>query len=241
MRAVKRHLPEILSALGLHLDAPQDADRFSRAFGELEFAISELLTERKLGPDLRGVFEAVDRHSRRDMERVLALDVAGDLPDAMVGDFVRRNVELIRTAGLGQLSEVRDLILQATQFQVSREDLEAELQSRYDVTKARANLIARDQVLKQNADLGQVRMKLAGVRKYVWSTAQDERVRGTPGGKWPKGTHYSLNGTVQTWDNPPIVDARKGRREHPGKDYQCRCVAIPVVDDLLYEGLGPDF
>lgn len=61
----------------------------------------------------------------------------------------------------------------------------------------------------------------AGVQEYIWSDSGDSRVR---------SGHHRLNGKKFRWDDPPVVDERTGRRCHPGEDFQCRCVAIPVFD-----------
>jgi SPP1 gp7 family putative phage head morphogenesis protein len=83
-------------------------------------------------------------------------------------------------------------------------------------------LIARDQILKANADLSRTRMQRVGVTRYRWSTSRDVRVR---------ADHAALEGTMQTFSDPPVVDQRTGRRANPGVDFQCRCVAIPVFDN----------
>lgn len=90
--------------------------------------------------------------------------------------------------------------------------------------KARARLIARDQVGKFNADMNQYRQQQLGAEEYIWTGSNDSRER---------PDHRRLNGTKQRWDKPPIVDRRTGRRAHPGKDYQCRCRAKMVVGDIL--------
>jgi SPP1 gp7 family putative phage head morphogenesis protein len=59
-----------------------------------------------------------------------------------------------------------------------------------------------------------------GVKKYIWSTANDIRVR---------DRHRSLNNKVFSYDDPPVVDKKSGRRANPGEDYNCRCVAIPYL------------
>lgn len=231
--AVEREIVPHLGVIAPGVKFDTD-DAFSRYFAGLEFAISDLLSAPKLAPSLLDNFGLIDRHSRAEMTRVLSIDAAGAIPGTAVNDYVRRNVELIRTAGLGQVEEVKTLILRATREQTSYEELSARLQRQYEITEARAKLIARDQVLKANSELNQIRAQAAGVTRYVWRTAQDERVRGTPGGKWPKGSHFGLNGTVHEWTDPPIVDAKTGRKEHPGRDYQCRCIADPMVDDILW-------
>lgn len=84
--------------------------------------------------------------------------------------------------------------------------------------EARAKLIARDQVLKYNAALTRERHKANGITHYIWRTAKDERVR---------SSHKALEGQVFAYDGTTPVGV------HPGEDYQCRCHAEPVIDDLL--------
>ncbi len=77
---------------------------------------------------------------------------------------------------------------------------------------------------------------------YRWLTANDERVR--------KPTHTRLHNKICRWDDDSVYadsieDARKGKWKSrgaagmyigtPGQDIQCRCVAIPVYDDILRE------
>ena len=95
-------------------------------------------------------------------------------------------------------------------------------------TRYRARLIARDQTSKMTTALNQVRQTECGIEEYVWRTAGDRRVVGTPGGKWDKptavhGNHYERDKKTFRWDTPPEDGA-------PGYAINCRCVAIPIID-----------
>lgn len=90
-----------------------------------------------------------------------------------------------------------------------------------DVTKRQAALIARDQVLKLNSAVTQKRHEAAGVTKYIWRTSGDGDVR---------PAHKALDGKTFTYDDPPVVDRKSGRRCRPGEDYQCRCTMEPVIE-----------
>jgi SPP1 gp7 family putative phage head morphogenesis protein len=89
------------------------------------------------------------------------------------------------------------------------------IEQRLKVSKSRAKLIARDQVSKAQGAFVEERMRAAGISRYRWRTAGDERVR---------ASHRALEGQVFSWNAPPSVG-------HPGHDINCRCVAIPVMDD----------
>jgi SPP1 gp7 family putative phage head morphogenesis protein len=78
-------------------------------------------------------------------------------------------------------------------------------------------LIARDQTSKLNGNLTRLRQEEIGVTRYKWSTAGDERVR---------PTHRANEGKIFEWANPP-------KTGHPSHEINCRCVAIPLLDDVL--------
>lgn len=99
------------------------------------------------------------------------------------------------------------------------EDLAAALEEELGISRRRAELIARDQVLAANAALTKQQHQDAGVEQYEWSTASDDRVR-------PE--HERVNGHVFRWDGEGAPGAGvKGASAHPGEAIQCRCVALP--------------
>jgi SPP1 gp7 family putative phage head morphogenesis protein len=132
--------------------------------------------------------------------------------------FIERNVALIDEARVRR--EVAAIIEAPIREGVRVEEIRAQIQERLNVTRSRAELIARDQTLKVYGQIQEARQTDAGIEEYDWSTSDDERVR---------ESHAALDGTRQRWDSPPVVDERTGRREHPGGDFQCRCAAIPVL------------
>jgi len=91
-----------------------------------------------------------------------------------------------------------------------------------------AALIASDQTSKIHTAVNKARNESIGIKKYIWRTAKDIRVVGTPGGTYPVGTaahgnHYEREGKVFYWDGPPSDG-------HPGWAIGCRCYAEPVID-----------
>lgn len=131
----------------------------------------------------------------------------------------KTNVDLIVTLGETQKSQLQDVLDQATDEGWHVKQLREEIQERFDVTKSHADLIARDQTLKLNSQLTKERQTSVGISEYIWSSSSDERVR---------EMHDKLDGTRQSWDDPPETN-EDGDHNHPGEDYQCRCVAVAVV------------
>lgn len=110
-----------------------------------------------------------------------------------------------------------------------------------NMTKTRARLITRDQIGKLNGTLSKRRQQEAGLDLYIWRTARDERVR---------ATHRPLNNKICRWDDSSVYadsieQALEGNWQNrftarmyvgiPGQDIQCRCVAIPVFDEIIEE------
>lgn len=189
------------------------------ASGEL----ASLFTSAEMTITIGRIWERVADHNRGEVGRVLG--ITGPLLDLDLRPDLDRwrgeNVRLIRSIGPEMLSDVLTEVTEAQAQGVRVEQLAERIQARFGVAESRAELIARDQVLKANADLTRVRMQRVGVARYRWSTSKDQRVR--------EG-HRALEGDVFAWSSPPVVDP-SGRRAHPGTDFQCRCVAIPILDD----------
>ena len=98
--------------------------------------------------------------------------------------------------------------------------LVSSIETDFQVSLNKARFLARQETSLLMSQYREERYKSAGVQKYRWLTAGDSRVR---------GYHKRLNGKIFTWDNPPVVDAT-GRRAHAGQDFNCRCIAVPIVD-----------
>lgn len=189
------------------------------------------------------VASKVDKHNAGEFDRVIGIN-ANQLSapiSASIDQFRETNVDLITSIPEDMLDEVSSVIEDAWEAGARVETLSDSILERFDVSESRADLIARDQTLKLNANLAQTRAQSAGLNRYVWSTSgQDERVRGNPTGLYPNPSktgrvtadHYHLDGKIFSYDDPPVVDERTGRTANPGEDYQCRCTAAPILDFL---------
>lgn len=150
-----------------------------------------------------------------------AMRVIGIRPsDLRIGTVIatRRdeNIRLVEKAYRSYAQDVRDIFEDHNTFGMRVEDIADLLLERGNVSESRAELIARDQTLKLNGAITQTRQENAGISRYTWSTSLDEAVR-------PE--HAILEGQDFDWTSPPAPG-------HPGEDIQCRCVAIPIIDEL---------
>lgn len=114
------------------------------------------------------------------------------------------------------------------------DNLISDIQHRNNVGRSKAKFLARQETGLFMSEYREQRFKAAGVTKYQWSTAHDSRVRPaadlSPREKLHSGNHRALDGRTFEYANPPIVDPHTGRRANPGRDYNCRCVDIPLME-----------
>ena len=185
-----------------------------------------LLTSKGLDTAILRAAEGADNHSRaawKKQAEALGLSPEGDdlFLAKRMRDFRAGNLRLIKSLCDEHVARVGK-VLAAAGRGTRVEEIARELQEATGASRARADLIARDQVLRLNSQVTEDRHRAAGITEYVWSASRDVRVR---------KRHKELDGTRQRYDDPPIVDERTGRRAHPGQDIQCRCCPIPVLPD----------
>jgi len=97
------------------------------------------------------------------------------------------------------------------------------IQDSYGVSINKARFLARQETNLLVSAMRQQRYTDAGFPRYKWKC-----VAGSP--KHPvRKMHKALDNTIQTWSSPPVVDEH-GNRKHPGQDYGCRCIAVPLVE-----------
>lgn len=185
-----------------------------------------LLTSRGLDTIMVRAAEGADKHSRAAWKlQAEALGLSPESDDLFLAkrlrDFRAGNLKLIKSLCAEHVARVGKVLADAGRG-TRVEEIARELQEATGASQARAQLIARDQVLSLNAQVTQDRHEAAGITEYTWSASRDVRVR---------KRHQDLDGTRQRYDDPPVVDLKTGRRAHAGQDFQCRCVAIPVLPD----------
>lgn len=201
---------------------PETIRRAQRAMAR---AARDLAGSKALQEALARAAKSVDNHSRaiwNAQAEALGLDVTGDdlFLSARMAGFRKENLGLIRSLCAEHVVRVGNVLRENAGARV--ETIARELQESVGVSRSKAQLLARDQVLKINGQLTRDRHEAAGITEYIWSASRDVRVR---------RRHKELDGTRHAYDDPPVVDERTGRKAHPGQDFRCRCVAIPVRAD----------
>lgn len=98
-----------------------------------------------------------------------------------------------------------------------------DIQAQYRTTESKAEFLARTETSIFMASFRKERLSEAGIRRYVWRTSDDQRVR---------DDHAYLNGRTFFYAMPPIADQATGTRANPGGIWNCRCMDQPVLEPL---------
>lgn len=150
-------------------------------------------------------------------------------------NIIDQNVGLIRSITEEKLPTFKNALVNAITQDAPVSEIAKMVRKNFKTTESKAHMIARDQVGKLNGALDEFHQKTIGVKRYRWRTVHDGAVRGNPGGKYPpkpgQNNHWKLDGKIFNWDKPPTM--ADGRKLNPKQDYQCRCYAEAVLDDII--------
>ncbi len=201
-------------------------DAFDAMHKQLEQKTESFGLRRKLEALAHLTRKLTIKEWKKVVKQTLGIDI---MDDYYMGEFYREalnvwvedNVNLIKTIPKDSLGRMKEIVQEGFKAGKTTTSIVKEIQRTYGIEKRHARLIARDQTAKLHGQLAKAQQTDAGVNEYTWSTSGDSRVR---------ERHRELNGKRFRWDDPPVVDTKTGRRAHPGEDYQCRCVALPVFD-----------
>jgi SPP1 gp7 family putative phage head morphogenesis protein len=194
----------------------------TRSISGLDLEVEEIFDPQDLAGQIDILASRVSKKGQLEFVRVIGISTRETGIAAQLDDFRDQNVDLVKSLAKTQLADLDSTLAQADAGAWRVEELAKELQTRFNVSKSKASLLANDQTLKLNGQLARTRQQNAGITKYIWTTSRDERVR---------ESHAELDGQTFSYDDPPITSP-DGRRGHPGDDFQCRCTAFPVLPEL---------
>lgn len=203
-----------------------EAKGAAEAFDVLKKRPKMPVNDEELAAEIKPHFDRINNYHRAAIidtfRRATGISVIPLLKEGPIQhalhERVRGNVALIKTIPRRLHASVYSKLTNALKTDpFNRQMLEGILTDEFKKSAGRARLIARDQTNKAVGQFTQLRHEQIGIQKYEWSSSGDQRVR---------PTHQANDGKIFSYDKPP---AKTG---HPGWDIQCRCVAIPVFEDL---------
>lgn len=170
-------------------------------------------------------FDGVAKTVNADLERTLKKVAVGVkfTPEQykIIKDEWQENLKLyVKDWSDEAVLSMRRQVTENIQAGNRAKSLEKVIMQKYNSSKKKAKFLARQETSLLVSKMRETRYKDSGLSRYIWVTNMDGRER---------DMHAALNGQIIDWANPPIVD-EQGNRKHAGEDFNCRCVAKPILD-----------
>lgn len=150
----------------------------------------------------------------------------------LLKSWATTNSRLIKSIPLNLLDDVATIIESGFRSGLALVEIKNQIKVRFNVSEAKAKLLARDQTAKLHSNYIRNEHLKLGIKNYIWLTAGDERVR---------HSHRVLNNKVCSWDDATIYkndingkwlskSSIGGVLKQVGEDYQCRCSIYAILE-----------
>lgn len=158
----------------------------------------------------------------KEIGRELRRELSSTPMQAAMQTLLQEQVDLITSLPTEAAERVHELTREMVMRSGRASEIVDEIMKTGEVTKSRANLIARTETARTSATITMRRAESIGSKGYIWRTAEDSDVR---------PSHRKMNGQFVPWGPPPLLS--DGTRAHAGMIYNCRCYMEPVIPDEL--------
>jgi SPP1 gp7 family putative phage head morphogenesis protein len=193
--------------MGIKEKSKPIADKTEKAFKQT--VLNPIAVQPNLTPEQQ-IF--VDQEYNQSVTRPIRLMLDNEFEDNISESLLYYTQE--------EVERLREMVANHVGRGAPRAELRRKVDARLGVGYNRAKFIARQETALYTSHLKQAKYRASGIKQYEWKTVGDGAVR---------HDHAELNRKVFSWNDPPIVDERTGRRAHPGEDFNCRCVAAPII------------
>lgn len=187
------------------------------------FQPAEIAGQVQLAPLFDSAIYKVEKEIQKTLRGITVQPQLSKEARAKIAEGYSENLQLyIKDFAEKEILELRKQVEKSATSGNRYESLVKTIKDSYGVSQNKAKFLARQETSLLMTSFKQTRYQEAGSKEYIWKT-----VVGTPAHP-VRPFHKKLDGTLQKWEKPPIVDD-KGNRNNPGRDYNCRCVALPVI------------
>lgn len=174
----------------------------------------------------------------KSIERATGIDYGSVIATEGLVDFmetsINRNVSLIKTLPDEYLKAVEVIVTNGVTSGAKYSTIAKQILGKVGTANShlagRIKTIAMNEIQTINSQLTRRRSDALGITEGIWRTAKDEKVRGNPGGKYPKAkpSHFQLNG--KKFNLKKGMKTETGTIIWPGSEINCRCDFSPIID-----------
>lgn len=166
---------------------------------------------------LEQAFAHIDHATREGLQRQIERLTGQSLwlgvhATQLLESFIDEHLSLIKSVQREHLDKIGFLIKRGIREGRMHKELTKDIRQITDLSKRRAQLIARNAPLQYSGALTRHHQTSSGIKRYRWQTSQDERVR---------ESHRSRNNKIYNWDDSG---------HYPRSEVNCRCDAIPMLE-----------
>lgn len=203
--------------------------RYKERMARIDKKLSEINPENFAGKiftkDLfASTISKTDREIKKSVKGLLVYpELTPEQQEKIAGEW-QNNMDLwIKNFTEKQIVQLRKDVALSASAGNRYESLIKSVQKSYGVTENKAKFLARQETSLLMVKLKETRYTSSGIQKYKWRCVAGTKLHPV------RPFHKKLDGSIQTWSNPPIDDPN-GSRHNPGENYNCRCVAVPIVE-----------
>jgi SPP1 gp7 family putative phage head morphogenesis protein len=165
---------------------------------------------------LNQAFSHIDRATReglqKQIERLTGNSIwLGVHATSLLDSFVDEHIKLIKSIQREHLDKIGFALKRGIREGRLQKNIAKDIRYYTDISKRRAQLIARNAPIQYSGALTKHNQTSAGIRSYVWQSSRDERVR---------DSHRRFDGEIFDWSSAG---------PHPRSEVNCRCDAVPLV------------
>lgn len=229
----KQVLEELnVSTINKFADATDQSGNYARAFKRLSIGVRKKLLRRfsnlRIERLAKDFLEKSDRETSEKLYKAVEARVGIPAQELVLKEAVSqtKNALILETATWMQ--KLRDETLELYTANTLRQmtlgkgikDIMDEFGQMKEKRKNHAKFTARNQINNFNSIMTKTRAQKIGIKKAIWRTAEDERVR--PSHAWRNGKEFNLDeGLYSSMDGKTLL---------PATDYQCRCTYELVIE-----------
>lgn len=206
-------------------------ENYSKSKGFLELVkslVQRMVTGALAGQKKTWREAAAESMRGRDIAQAIREETGSPEVAKVIEAILEENAKLIKTVPEDLAKKLSKLAWEQKNKGIRPEET-AKLMAKMapNLTEGQIRRIARTETAKAGSLLTEARCVDLGIDWYVWRSCKDERVR---------SSHAQMDGVYVRWKDPPNPEAifgghNSGTHYHPGGIYNCRCVALPVVNE----------
>jgi len=209
-------------------DSDNFADRFQRLSKESREKIVKRFSNERISRLVKSILKPLASVNKRQIMEGLQ-----DIGSVSIQEAANSNMKMTEDALIAETEEwaiklrddtLSEYVASTLRSMVMGEKFEEVVKSYRATGKQRKNhakFVARNQLSTYNALLSKRRYENLGIKKAIWSSANDERVR--PSHAERDGKEFDIS--------KGLYSKLDGKTLTTGLDYNCRCVMIPIIEE----------